>query len=77
MKDRDIEKVMIHTDYIQLDQLLKFQGIISTGGQIKPLVEDNKVFLNGNICKEKRKKILPCDVVDIDGIGSFLVTKEA
>lgn len=76
MKDRDIEKVAIHTEYIQLDQLLKFQGMISTGGQIKPLVDNGKIFLNGKSCTEKRKKIYPGDVVDVDGFGSIMVVAE-
>ena len=29
------ETVAIHTEYIQLDQLLKYANLLSTGGQIK------------------------------------------
>lgn len=50
--------VAIHTDYIQLDQALKLAGIIMTGGQIKPLLEEGAISLNGQVCTEKRKNFM-------------------
>lgn len=74
--DKHMEKVGIHTDYIQLDQLLKWAGIIETSGQIKHFMETSKVFVNGSVCTEKRKKIHINDVVDIEGKGSLIVVRE-
>ena len=34
---KEQQQVPIHTEYIQIDQLLKLEGIIETGGQIKSL----------------------------------------
>ena len=34
------ETISIHTDYIQLDQLLKYANILSTGGQIKEVLAE-------------------------------------
>ncbi len=73
--DKHIEKVAIQTEYIQLDQLVKFSGLLSTGGQIKPLLEEKCIFVNGEICTAKRKKLYHGDVVDIKGLGSLLVVK--
>lgn len=50
------ETVSIHTEYIQLDQLLKYANILSTGGQVKLLLEEEKITLNGILITEKRKK---------------------
>lgn len=69
-------QVEIHTPYIKLDQLLKFEQIIRTGGQVKFLLDDQKITVNGEICHEKRKKIYPDDVVEIQGIGTLLVVQE-
>ncbi|WP_251441705.1 RNA-binding S4 domain-containing protein [Veillonella intestinalis] len=69
-------QVEIHTPYIKLDQLLKFEQIIGTGGQVKFLLDDQKITVNGEICHEKRKKIYPDDIVEIQGIGTLLVIKE-
>lgn len=69
-------EVAIHTDYIQLDQALKLAGIIMTGGQIKPLLEEEAISLNGQICTEKRKKLHVGDSIEIAGFGSLHISQE-
>lgn len=71
------ETISIHTDYIQLDQLLKYANILATGGQIKELLAEDLITLNGTIVTEKRKKIYPNDVVSIGDEISITVVKEA
>ena len=71
------ETISIHTDYIQLDQLLKYANILATGGQIKALLAEELITLNGTIVTEKRKKIYPNDVVSIGDEVSITVVKEA
>ena len=36
---KEQQQVPIHTEYIQIDQLLKLEGIIETGGQIKSFID--------------------------------------
>ena len=50
------ETVSIHTEYIQLDQLLKYANVLSTGGQIKVLLEEEKITLNGVLIQKNEKK---------------------
>ena len=71
------ETVYIHTEYIQLDQLLKYANVLSTGGQIKVLLEEEKITLNGVLITEKRKKIYPNDIVTIANEVTITVVKEA
>ncbi len=71
------ETVSIHTEYIQLDQLLKYANILSTGGQVKLLLEEEKITLNGILITEKRKKIYPNDVVTIANEVTITIVKEA
>lgn len=71
------ETVSIHTEYIQLDQLLKYANVLATGGQVKVLLEEEKITLNGVIITEKRKKIYPNDVVTITNEITITVVKEA
>lgn len=71
------ETISIHTDYIQLDQLLKYANILATGGQIKDLLAEELITLNGTIVTEKRKKIYPNDMVSIGDEISITVVKEA
>ncbi len=49
--------IYIKGDYIQLNKLLKFAGIISTGGEAKFFIEENNLILNGEEVFELRKKI--------------------
>lgn len=70
------ETVTITTPYIQLDQLLKLHGDIGTGGQIKPLLLAGAIMVNGEVCREKRKKLYPGDTVVIDN-EITLVVEEA
>ena len=52
-----IEKVYIDQDFIKLDSLLKFGGVVPTGGQAKVLVQSGKGYVNGKVCTERGKKI--------------------
>ena len=71
------QAVPIHTEYIQIDQLLKLEGVIETGGQVKGLIDDQVITLNGNMVTEKRKKCRVGDVVGLEGLDvEFIITKE-
>ena len=59
------ETVKIHTEYIKLQDLLKFSGVTQTGGQAKLLVEDGACFVNGEVCLMRGKKIRVGDKVKI------------
>ena len=66
----------ISTEWIQLDQLIKWLGITETGGQARFLVDEGQVAVNGAIVFERRKKIVPGDLVCIEGV-EYLVVKKA
>lgn len=71
-----MKTITIHTDYIQLDQALKKEGIISTGGEIAPYLEMHRVTLNGAPVHEKRKKLSEGDVLALDG-DSYRIVRES
>lgn len=71
------ETVAIITEFITMDKLLKFSGVADTGGQAFLIVEDGIVKLNGKLVTEKRKKVFPGDVVNIDDQIELTITKEA
>ena len=60
------ENIAISTEFITIDKLLKFSGVADTGGQAFLMVEDGVVKLNGKTVTEKRKKVFPGDLVNID-----------
>ena len=69
-------EVVIDTEYMSMDKLLKFSGIADTGGQAFMMVEDGIITLNGVLVTEKRKKVRPGDVVNIDNQVELTVVQE-
>ena len=59
-----------------MDKLLKFSGVADTGGQAFLMVEEGIIKLNGKLITEKRKKVFPGDVVNIDEQIELTVSKE-
>ena len=53
--------IKINTEYIKLDALLKYSGIADTGGYAKILITEGKVYVNGDICTMRGKKIFSGD----------------
>ena len=62
-----MERVVIHTEYIKLDALLKFAGLCETGGEAKELIQGGAVAVNGEVCTMRGKKCRAGDVVELDG----------
>ena len=62
------EIVTIRTEFIKLDQFLKFAGAAETGGHAKELVAAGEAKVNGEVCLMRGKKIRPGDVVEIGGM---------
>ena len=65
MKKHEIE---ITTEYIKLQDLLKFSTLTSTGGEAKSLVQEGAVSVNGEVCTQRGKKIRPGVEVQIADI---------
>ena len=60
-------QVEISGDHIELNKLLKFEGLVESGGQAKALIQDGYVFVNDKECRVVRKKLVSGDVVDFNG----------
>lgn len=67
-------EVFIKTDYIKLDQLLKFVGIAESGGHSKEIIAEGVVIVNGEVCFMRGKKIKEGDKVELDE-NIFLIKK--
>ena len=69
-----MEKILINTEFIKLDSLLKFAALVGTGGEAKVVISEGMVKVNGEVCTMRGKKIYPGDRVDFDRF-SLEVTK--
>ena len=62
-----METIKITTEFIKLQDLLKFANLVSTGGEAKIIIQEGEVKVNGEVCTQRGKKIRPGDVVELDG----------
>lgn len=58
--------VKITTEFIKLDQLLKFAEVVDSGGMAKVLIKESAVKVNDEIMTMRGKKIRPGDVIVVD-----------
>ncbi len=68
------ETIKIDTEFIRLDNLLKFAGAVDTGGAAKFLIQDGQVKVNGEVCTMRGKKMRKGDKAEID---NFLIEVDA
>lgn len=68
-------EIPIHTEYITLQDFLKFANAVESGGMAKNMVQNGQVMLNGEICTQRGKKLRPGDVVSFMG-QKYAVTQE-
>ncbi len=71
-----IEDIAIETEEIQLDQFLKWAGVLQSGGEVKMLIAERRIKRNGETESARRRKLHPGDVVEIEGMGAWRVTKD-
>lgn len=67
MKKEKTETVGIKTEFIKLDQLLKWADFTSSGAEAKIFIQTGKVKVNGEIETRRGKKIYSGDIVEFDG----------
>lgn len=56
----------LNEPYMTLTQFLKATNYIASGGQAKFFLWENDVYVNGDIRRERKKKLYPGDSVVID-----------
>ena len=69
------EDITIDTEEIQLDQFLKWAGVLASGGEVKALLAERRIKRNGETESARRRKLHPGDVIEIEGMGAWRVAK--
>ncbi len=57
----------IKTEYITLQQFLKFAGIAQTGGEAKMMCKELNILVNGESENRRGRKLYPGDELVVDG----------
>ena len=61
---------------MKLDQYLKWQGLVATGGEAKHRIQRGDVKVNGAIETRRGRSLALGDAVEIDGIERLVMPPE-
>ena len=64
--------VEINREPVELYKILKFEGLVSSGGEAKLLIGDGQVMVNGEVETRRRRKMLNADVIEFRGESLLL-----
>ncbi|MDP4091924.1 MAG: S4 domain-containing protein YaaA [Bacillota bacterium] len=62
-----MEKAKISTEYIKLDQFLKWMGICGSGSDAKIIIAEGNVQVNGEVELQRGKKLRKGDRIEAEG----------
>lgn len=62
-----MEIIKLRDDYIKLGQALKAAGLVGSGVDAKHVIEEGLVSVNGEINRQRGKKLKDGDTVSYDG----------
>ena len=65
-KDNSIP-MPITTEFIKLQDALKYANLVYSGGEAKTLIQEGEVLVNGEVCTMRGKKLRPGDTFTFAG----------
>ena len=75
-KDKAVP-VVISTEFIKLQDAMKYANIVYSGGEAKQLILEEQVQVNGEICTMRGKKLYPGDRFSFDGTEYLISIHES
>ncbi len=70
-----MQEIEITQEPVELYKILKFESIVSSGGEAKAVIDDGQVLVNGLVETRKRKKIISGDIIEFMGNEFKIVLK--
>lgn len=70
-----MKEIEITQEPVELYKILKFESIVSSGGEAKAVIDDGQVLVNGLVETRKRKKIISGDIIEFMGNEFKIVLK--
>jgi len=61
MKKENSIPVAISTEFIKLQDAMKFANVVYSGGEAKTLILEEQVKVNGEVCTMRGRKLRPGD----------------
>ena len=69
--------LVITTEYIKLQDAMKYANIVYSGGEAKQLILEEQVKVNGEVCTMRGKKLRPGDKFEFMGNVCLVCANEA
>jgi ribosome-associated protein len=70
-----LKEITISSEFIKLDQFLKWAEIASTGGESKALIIDGKIKVNNAVEFARGKKLHDGDIIEVLG-NQYKIVRE-
>jgi ribosome-associated protein len=70
-------EVKITREPVELYKILKFEGLVSSGGEAKMVIGDGQVSVNGEKETRKRRKIVSGDIIEFQGEQLIIAFKSS
>ena len=67
-KKPSVQELAITTEFIKLQDAMKFANIVMSGGEAKNLILDEQVQVNGEVCTMRGKKLREGDTFSFEGL---------
>ena len=75
-KKENVQELAIYTEFIKLQDALKFANLVYSGGESKQLILDEQVLVNDEVCTMRGKKLRDGDKFEFAG-QKFVIVHEA
>jgi len=62
----ELTEIEINKEPVELYKILKFESMVTSGGEAKMVIANGLVTLNGEVETQKRKKIVSGDVIEFN-----------
>ena len=69
----NIQELAITTEFIKLQDAMKFANIVMSGGEAKTLIQEEQVLVNGEVCTMRGKKLRDGDVFSFQNLSFKIV----
>ena len=67
-RKENVTPVVISTEFIKLQDAMKYANIVYSGGEAKQLILDGAVTVNGEVCTMRGKKLRDGDTFTFEGM---------
>ena len=74
-KKQNFQELAISTEFIKLQDAMKFANIVYSGGEAKTLIQEGQVLVNGEVCTMRGKKLRDGDSFSFEGLAFKIVNQ--